>query len=237
MNDLRRTLLWSVFAVSLLMLWDGWLRHSGQPSLFAPAPVVASAPASSGPGSSATLPTPSAALGTPGAAVPAEGAASAPVVPQSELITVTTDVVKATFDTLGGSLVKVELLQHRAQDDFKQNMILLNRTAGHTYVAESGLIANTGLPNHKTPFTVLSTERVLADGAQDLVIKMASAPVAGVQLVKTFTLHRGNYAIDVKQEVVNASAVAVSPQLYVQLVRDGTGPTAEGPTMIGAPQA
>ena len=237
MNDLRRTLLWSVFAVSLLMLWDGWLRHSGQPSLFAPAPVVASAPASSGPGSSATLPTPSAALGTPGAAVPAEGAASAPVVPQSELITVTTDVVKATFDTLGGSLVKVELLQHRAQDDFKQNMILLNRTAGHTYVAESGLIANTGLPNHKTPFTVLSTERVLADGAQDLVIKMASAPVAGVQLVKTFTLHRGNYAIDVKQEVVNASAVAVSPQLYVQLVRDGTVPTAEGPTMIGAPQA
>ena len=32
MNDMRRTLLWSVFAFSLLMLWDGWLRHTGQPS-------------------------------------------------------------------------------------------------------------------------------------------------------------------------------------------------------------
>jgi len=166
MNDLRRTLLWSVFAVSLLMLWDGWLVHTGQPSLFAPAPVVASAPAASGPASSANLPTPSAALGAPAAAVAADGGASAPVVPKSELITVTTDVVKATFDTLGGSLVRVELLQHRAQDDFKQNMVLFNKTAGHTYVAESGLIANTGLPNHKTPFTVLSTERVLADGAR-----------------------------------------------------------------------
>ena len=153
--------------------------------------------------------------------MPAEGAASAPIGPQSALVTVTTDVVKATFDTLGGSLVKVELLQHRAQHDFKANLLLLDRTPGHTYVAETGLIATTGLPNHKTPFTVLSTERVLADGAQDLVIKMASAPVAGVQLVKTFTLHRGNYAIDVKQEVVNSSAAAVSPQLYVQLV-EGT---------------
>ncbi|MEJ5895258.1 MAG: membrane protein insertase YidC [Aquabacterium sp.] len=237
MNDLRRTLLWSVFAVSLLMLWDGWLVHTGQPSLFAPAPVVASAPAASGPASSANLPTPSAALGAPAAAVAADGGASAPVVPKSELITVTTDVVKATFDTLGGSLVRVELLQHRAQDDFKQNMVLFNKTAGHTYVAETGLIATTGLPNHKTPFTVLSTERVLADGADKLVVKMASAPVNGVQLIKTFTFPRGNYAIDVKQEVVNSSAAAVSPQLYVQLVRDGSAPTAEGPTMIGAPQA
>ena len=40
MNDLRRTLLWSVFAVSLLMLWDGWLRHTGQPSMFSPAPAT-----------------------------------------------------------------------------------------------------------------------------------------------------------------------------------------------------
>ena len=237
MNDLRRTLLWSVFAVSLLMLWDGWLRHTGQPSLFAPG-QAASVTASSVPLSPATLPTPSAALGTPGAAsMPAEGAASAPIVPQSALVTVTTDVVKATFDTLGGSLVKVELLQHRAQHDFKANMLLLDRIPGHTYVAESGLVSSIELPNHKTPFTLLSTERVLAEGAQDLVVKMASVPVDGVQLIKTFTFHRGNYAIDVKQDVVNASAVAVNPQLYVQLVRDGSVPASEGPTMIGAPQA
>ncbi|MBP7132207.1 MAG: membrane protein insertase YidC [Aquabacterium sp.] len=237
MNDLRRTLLWSVFAVSLLMLWNGWLIHTGQPSLFAPAPATP-APESLGAASSSTLPSLSAAPGTPAAAVAAAEGASAPaVVPQSEQVTVTTDVVKATFDTLGGSLVKVELLQHRAQDDFGQNMVLLNKTADHIYVAESGLIASAGLPKHKTLFTLLSSERALADGADKLVVKMASVPVAGVQLIKTFTFQRGNYAIDVKQEVVNASAVAVNPSLYVQLVRDGAVPVAEGPTMIGAPQA
>ena len=41
MNDLRRTILWSVFAFSLLMLWDGYLRHTGQPSMFLPGPAAA----------------------------------------------------------------------------------------------------------------------------------------------------------------------------------------------------
>ena len=73
MNDMRRTLLWSVFAFSLLMLWDGWLRHTGQPSLFAPAPAVAQAPAS---GASAA--------GVPAAASALPGTvASAPVAAQA----------------------------------------------------------------------------------------------------------------------------------------------------------
>lgn len=97
MNDLRRTLLWSVFAVSLLMLWDGWLRHTGQPSLFAPAPAVATAPASAA--SQGSVPTAAALPGTaPTVAAAASAGASAPAVPR-ELVTITTDVVKATVDT------------------------------------------------------------------------------------------------------------------------------------------
>lgn len=33
MNEIRRTLLWVVFTLSLLLLWDSWQRHNGQPSL------------------------------------------------------------------------------------------------------------------------------------------------------------------------------------------------------------
>ena len=91
MNDMRRTLLWSVFAFSLLMLWDGWLRHTGQPSLFAPAPVVAEAPAS---GASSASGVPAAATALPGAvaAASAAQAASAPAAVPHELVTITTDV-------------------------------------------------------------------------------------------------------------------------------------------------
>jgi len=32
--DIKRTVLWVVFSFSLLLLWDGWNRHNGNPSMF-----------------------------------------------------------------------------------------------------------------------------------------------------------------------------------------------------------
>ena len=240
MNDLRRTLLWSVFAVSLLMLWNGWLVHTGQPSLFQPAPVASVAAAASG-ASAADVPKSAGTLAAGGApAAPAAAASEAVPAAKSEQITVTTDVVKATVDTLGGTLVRVELLKHQDQDDRSRNMVVLDQSAVHTYLAQSGLVgsASQALPTHKTPFTVLTSERSLGADAQALVLKLKSAPVNGVKLVKTYTFPRGGYAIDVKQEVVNASAAAVSPQLYVQLQRDGTPPKGPaGPSFLQGPTA
>ncbi|MBE0548657.1 MAG: hypothetical protein IH627_13630, partial [Rubrivivax sp.] len=42
MTDMRRTLLWVVFTMSLVLLWDAWSKHTGQPSLFggSPRPVA-----------------------------------------------------------------------------------------------------------------------------------------------------------------------------------------------------
>ena len=247
MNDLRRTLLWSVFAVSLLMLWDGWLRHTGQPSLFTPAPAASVAAADGGSaasgaaGASASdVPKSAQTLGGGAAAAQAAAGASAPAVAQSEQIVIQTDVVKATVDTLGASLVRVELLKHQDQDDRSRNMVVLDNSTVHTYLAQSGLVgsASQPLPTHKTLFKLVSTERELAEGAKELVVKLESEPVNGVKLVKTYTFPRGGYAIDVKQEVVNASAVAVSPQLYVQLQRDGTPPKGpSGPAFLQGPVA
>jgi YidC/Oxa1 family membrane protein insertase len=46
MTDIRRTLLWVVFTMSLVLLWDGWNKHTGAPSIFSGTtarPVSASA--------------------------------------------------------------------------------------------------------------------------------------------------------------------------------------------------
>ena len=51
--------------------------------------------------------------------------------------------------------------------------------------------------------------------------------MGGVRLVKTYTLKRGAYVVDVRHEVINAGGQAVNPQLYVQLVRDGNKPAGE----------
>ena len=136
---------------------------------------------------------------------------------------ISTDVLKVDIDTLGASVVRAEMLQHRASGEAGGNMVLFDRSAGKTYVAQSGLIGQAAgdVPTHLTPFKLVSNERTRAEGQDTLVVKLASDPVAGVQLVRTYTFQRGSYLVDVRQEVLNQGAAAINPQLYVQLVRDG----------------
>ncbi len=43
MTDMRRTLLWVVFSMSLVLLWDAWNKHQGEPSIFGPRTTAPSA--------------------------------------------------------------------------------------------------------------------------------------------------------------------------------------------------
>ena len=43
MTDIRRTLLWVVFTMSLVLLWDAWNKHTGAPSIFGSPPRPAAA--------------------------------------------------------------------------------------------------------------------------------------------------------------------------------------------------
>jgi len=103
--------------------------------------------------------------------------------------------------------------------------VLFDHSAQRVYEAQSGLIGGP-FPTHKTPMA-FSGERVLAEGAKELVLRFESPEQGGVRLVKTYTLQRGSYVVQVRHEVVNASGQAVNPQLYVQLVRDGNKPPGE----------
>ena len=69
--------------------------------------------------------------------------------------------------------------------------------------------------------------RELAEGQNELNVVFESPDLGGVKLVKTWTLKRGDYAIGLKQEVVNTGSAAVNPQLYLQLTRDGNKPAGE----------
>ena len=141
-----------------------------------------------------------------------------------------TDVLKVTFDTEGGSLVRAEFLAHIDMADKTRRFVLLDDSKDRVYLAQSGLIAGAGgvaLPTHKSVMTLAPGELILKDGSQNLELRFESAEVGGVKLVKTYTLTRGSYAIAVKHEVVNVGAAAVAPQLYLQLVRDGNKPPGE----------
>ena len=221
MNDIRRTILWVIFAFSLVMLWDQWQVHNGNRPTFFPGAsqpaVTASAPASAVPPAASAVPaaTPGATAMPPGTAAPAPAAEAM----ARERIEVTTDVLKLVFDTEGGSVIRSEFLKHPSAEHPDQPFVLFDSSANRVYQAQSGLIGGP-FPTHKTPMK-FSGERALADGANELVLRFESAEQGGVRLNKIYTLQRGSYLVDVRHEVVNASGQAVNPQLYVQLVRDG----------------
>jgi YidC/Oxa1 family membrane protein insertase len=231
MTDIRRTLLWMVFTMSLVFLWDAWNKHTGQPSWFSPAPPR---PAASAPPLAGTAATPGTApqTGVPTAAAsptPAGSAAPTPTAPAaaagagSETV-ITTDRVRATFDSVGGSLVRLELLHHLDSEDHQRNVLLFDRSAERIYKAQSGLItaqAGVALPNHWTPMKRVEGPTTLAAGSNELAVRFETAGEGGVKLTKTYTFNRGSYVIGVKHELTNNSTAAVTPQLYLGLERDG----------------
>ncbi|MEN9905056.1 MAG: hypothetical protein RLZZ555_1621 [Pseudomonadota bacterium] len=209
MSDIRRSILWVIFAFSLILLWDAWQVHNGKPATFFPKPTpqsAATAPAASQP-----------AAALPGAAAPAAGEA-APAIPRQTHV-VSTDVLRLSFDSEGGSLVGADLLQHRTAGK-DEPVRLLVQDAQHTYVAQTGLVGSSPLPNHKAPMRLVGAAKDLAEGQDSISLRFESAPVNGVVLAKTYTLQRGAYDIGFKHEVINQGAAPVSPSLYLQLVRD-----------------
>ena len=230
MNDIRRTFLWVIFGFSMVLLWDQWQIYNGHKATFFPKPVAATAEntaASNTPAASGSVPTASSTATTTAAGpsqVPSSAAASNAATSR-ERIDVSTDVLKLRFDTEGGTLLFAEFLKYGDLVDSKKPFVLLDESRARVYVAQTGLIGGS-FASHKTPMK-FTGEQALKDGQNELVLNFESTDVGGLKLVKTYTLTRGSYAIKVNHQVINTGSAAVSPQLYVQLVRDGNKPEGE----------
>jgi len=249
MTDIRRTILWVVFTMSLILLWDGWQKHNGHPSMFAPPAPKAVQASTPSPADAA-----SAAVASVATAASAPGLeASAPAALPIEPVRIRTDVLDVTLSTQGGTIVRAELPQYLDKPEpglfdpimeavgLKKKevvahppIVLMDTQRG--YAAQTGLLGAKGeaLPTHMTVLKALPGERELKDGQDQLVVKMESPDVGGVKLIKTFTFKRGDYVVGVRHEIVNTGSAPVTPQLYLQLVRDGYD-LKSGPSM--APSA
>ena len=239
-TPIQRTILWVVFGMSLLLLWDKYLGYSGQPSLFG-TPANPNATAGNGqtkgaskngekpvsaadasvPGVASTASVPATPPGATGTAQPPSSADSAPASASTELIDIGNDVLSLKIDPLGGQVRSSQLLKHTDIEDAKRKVALLEDKPGALFYAQSGWVG-TGqggnFPNHRSPFSVIEKS-----ASQ---IKLG-AESGGLKVVRTYTLKPGEYVLSVKDELNNTSTSALQPTLYMQLTRDTHKPPGE----------
>ena len=235
--DIRRTILLMIFSFSLLMLWNNWQIHQGNPSLLGGAPPSSTpAPAPTPGASTADTTTPPASVPTAPVA-PALGSASSNVPgvtttapTQAQTVDFKTDVLNISFDLIGAQLVRADLLAFPSREEKDKPFVLLNNRGGQIYIVQSGLTgapAGSLYPTHLAPFTLLTEQRELS--GDQLVIKFASES-SGVKLTKTYTLTRGSYEILVDHQIENTTAQPISPSVYLQITRDSKDPASENST-------
>jgi YidC/Oxa1 family membrane protein insertase len=216
--DTRRLILVLIFTFSSFMLWESWQKYN-QPK------PAANAVATTTPGSVAPTPSVSLQPGSTGSAAPVVSAAA--IAQVGETFIVSTDLLKATISAQGGDLVELELLRYKEHGNKDKNFFLFE--AKHQYMAQSGLIGE-GLPTHRSIFKRVEGPTELAEGANELKIRLEADAADGIKVAKILTFKRGSYLVDVAWEIANGSAKAFAPHAYFQLQRNDVAP--EGETMM-----
>ena len=222
MNQTRTFLIFAWLAVATL-LFMAWSREQ------APAPTAANA----------TAPLPVAA-GRGDSTIPAVTAANVPKAPRAQMyapspdgdaamdadnrapaISVTTDVLRVELD--GGAIRQADLLRYpQTTAPGSPPMRLFASDAAHFFQAQSGWVSSTGAaPSHEAGFVPVDARRdyTIAAGADRVEVPFQWIGPDGVSIRRTYTFTRGDYAVQVRDEVSNAGTTAWQGFVYRQLLR------------------
>ena len=221
--DFKKTILWAVFSLSGLMLYNNWQVHEGKPSLFGGMPTTTTnTPAEKGvQGSRLDMPTQ--ASGSP--TVASTPAISTTAIEGAEKFTLQNDVLVLEISASGANVVDAKLLKSLTAEN--KPVELFQYTPTHKYFARSGLISlnNNDLPNHTSTFKLTQSGK---DGSGRPFAVFISER-NGVKLEKTFVLNPGSYVVDVGHRVTQAANNTNALVLYTEIVRDASQEQKIGP--------
>lgn len=213
MDNLRFVLL-LIFAMLVLMLWEAWQMDYGpKPETKAAAqqtPTKEELPVS---------------VAGDTAKSNAQTESSVPVIEAyaSHIVTVKTDVYNLEIDTQGGTLRNLDLLHYPVEKNTPDTVMrLFNSDAEQLFLAQSGLISNSGsavAPNHQTVLNAAQDRYELAADQNSLKVPLTWSDGQGLQYTKTYTFTRGSYVVNVEQKLVNNSEKPWSGRQYSQLLR------------------
>ncbi len=216
--DFKKTILWAVFSMSGLMLYNNWQVHEGKPSLFGGAPVATDKAAA---GNKVDVPTQIS--GAP--AIAAAPTVSPAAIETTEKFVLQNDVLVLEISANGANVIDAKLLKALTAEN--KPVELFQYTPTHKYFARSGLIAlnNNDLPNHTSAFKLVQSGK---DGSGRPFMTLISER-GGVKLEKTFILNPGSYVVDVGHRVTQSGSNPTPLVLYTEIVRDATQEQKIGP--------
>jgi YidC/Oxa1 family membrane protein insertase len=221
--DIKKTILWMVFSMSSLLLYNNWQVYDGKPSMFggsltgnATSPDKVTATKGDIPAPLQTVATPSS-VQTP--------VISSSAIDAAEKFVLRNDVLVLEISANGANVIDAKLLKQLTPE--KTPVELFQYKTGHKYFARSGLIAigNNDLPNHTSVFKLTQSGK---DASGKAFITLQSER-NGVKLEKTFTLSTGSYIVDVAHRVSQNNSGAASLVLYTEIVRDASQEQKIGP--------
>lgn len=149
-----------------------------------------------------------------------------PVVPVSQqsaaadLIDVTTDVLKIKIDPIGGDIVRAELLKYPEKLHSTQGELLLDKSAGRQYVAQTGLVGKNELgpdsrQKGRAHYTTAQNQYQL--DKDTLQVDLLWHHESGIKITKSYQFTRGSYLIPVSYRIENNTPHVWQGSMYGQL--------------------
>ncbi len=235
MDAQRIVLILSLAVVSYLLL-QAWNEDYGQPVPVTPVSIeqnttTADIVANNQPEVTADLPVATQDVQD----IPSTGAKIKEPLTTSQKISVKTDVLSLLIDPVGGDVSYAALRAYpRIINQPDDPFVLLEQNTERTYIAQSGLIGTHGPdanPGGRPLYTASQNSYSLADGAQQLVVELSFRDQRGVNIVKRYTLLRGDYLVKVEYLIDNQSAEAWQANFFAQFKRDNSPDPSEMTSM------
>ena len=147
-----------------------------------------------------------------------------------KIVTITTDVIKVSIDTLGGDIVEVKLLKNldKMEKEGGQPISILTRANGNEFIAESGLIGANGTDtaSGRPVFKAQASNYVLMGDDEQLKVDLAYNQGA-VEIIKRFEFKPSDYRIGVRYIIRNLTPDHWSATFFGQFRRDSHQPVTD----------
>lgn len=134
-----------------------------------------------------------------------------------KVIKLISDNLELSINLQGGDVVDAKLLKVKQEQDKNDPFHLLMTTPQFIYQAQSGLACKDGIDNLSRPEYVSDkTEYVIKDG-ENSVEAVLKYEKDNVTYVKTFSVNRDSYVVNVKYDILNNSDKDLNLCMYGQL--------------------